>query len=59
MSQTNSNIDIILPILPIQLGLCCLNTQLREQKPPIFASRSIILKTFHGKGFEHLEKKII
>ena len=62
MSYTNHNVEMILPILPIlpiQLGLCCLNTQLREQKPPIFASRSIILKTFHEKGFEHLEKKII
>ena len=43
----------------IQLGLCCLNTVLRSQKPPIFASRSIILKTFEEKGFEHLRDKII
>mgnify|MGYP003317864011 CR=1 FL=1 len=44
---------------PIQLGLCCLNTVLRSQKPPVFASRSIILKTFEEKGFEHLRDKII
>ena len=44
---------------PIQLGLCCLNTVLRLQKPPVFASRSIILKTFEDKGFEYLREKII
>ena len=43
----------------IQLGLCCLNTILRLQKPSIFASRSIILKTFEERGFEHLRDKII
>ena len=43
----------------IQLGLCCINTHLRAQKPPIFASRSIILKTFNEKGFEYLKEKII
>ena len=43
----------------IQLGLCCLNTQLREQKPPIFASRSIVLKTFETKGIDHLKEKIL
>ena len=43
----------------VQLGLCCLNTQLREKKPSVFASRSIILKTFQTKGIEHLKEKII
>ena len=43
----------------VQLGLCCLNTQLRDKKPPVFPSRSIILKTFQTKGFEHLKEKII
>ena len=43
----------------IQLGLCCINTILRAQKPPVFASRSIILKTFEERGFEHLRDKII
>ena len=41
------------------MGLCCLNTILREQKPPIFSSRSIILKTFETKGIEFLKEKII
>ena len=43
----------------IQLGLCCLNTILRDQKPPIFASRSVILKTFNDKGFDIVREKII
>ena len=43
----------------IQLGLCCLNTILRDQKPPIFASRSVILKTFNDKGFDVVKEKII
>ena len=43
----------------IQLGLCCMNTVLRSQKPPVFASRSIILKTFETKGVDHLKEKII
>ena len=44
---------------PIQLGLCCLNTELKNQKPPIFSSRSIILKTFETKGLEELKRKIM
>lgn len=30
----------------LQLGLCCINTKLREQKPPIFCSRTMIRKNF-------------
>ena len=45
--------------LDVQLGLCCLNTELRAKKTPVFASRSIILKTFKDKGFEHLKPKIL
>jgi UV DNA damage endonuclease len=36
-----------------------MNTILREQKPPVFASRSIILKTFETKGIDYLKEKII
>uniref|UniRef100_A0A6C0JHN9 UV damage repair endonuclease n=1 Tax=viral metagenome TaxID=1070528 RepID=A0A6C0JHN9_9ZZZZ len=39
----------------IQLGLCCLNTELREQKPPIFASRSCIMRTFNEKGIRYVQ----
>src|ERR1700722_6269047 len=30
----------------LRLGLCCLNTVLRQQKPPIFCSRTCIRKNF-------------
>jgi UV DNA damage endonuclease len=44
---------------PIQLGLCCLNIELRECCPTVFSSRSVILKTLLTKGVEHLQAKII
>jgi UV DNA damage endonuclease len=37
---------IIMTEMSIQLGLCCINTVLRAQKPPVFASRNVMLKTF-------------
>lgn len=30
----------------ISLGLCCINTHLRSQKPPIFCSRTCIRRTY-------------
>jgi UV DNA damage endonuclease len=30
----------------IRLGLCCINTELRSQKPPVFCSRTVIRKNF-------------
>ena len=44
---------------PIQLGLCCINTILRNQKPPIFASRKMIIKTIEEKGINELKSKIL
>jgi UV DNA damage endonuclease len=44
---------------PIQLGLCCINTQLRQHKPPIFSSRKIILRTIQEKGISYLKEKVI
>ena len=44
---------------PIQLGLCCLNTILREMKPPIFASRKMIIRTIKENGIGTLKEKII
>ena len=44
---------------PIQLGLCCLNTNLREQKPPVFASRKMIMRSIEEKGIDALKDKII
>ena len=43
----------------IQLGLCCLNTILREQKPPVFCSRKMIIRTVKEKGIDELKNKII
>ena len=43
----------------IQLGLCCLNIQLREKKPTIFSSRRVTLKTLEEKGVDNLKNKII
>lgn len=43
----------------IQLGLCCLNIELRVCKPSVFSSRSVILKTLHEKGVDNLKAKII
>jgi len=42
----------------IQLGLCCLNTVLRAQKPPIFASRKMIIRSIQEKGIDELKSKI-
>ena len=44
---------------PIQLGLCCLNTELRARKPSVFASRTVILKTLADKGVDFLKEKIL
>lgn len=43
----------------IQLGLCCLNIELREKKPTIFSSRRVTLKTLEEKGIDNLKNKII
>jgi UV DNA damage endonuclease len=44
---------------PIQLGLCCLNTVLRGQKPPVFSSRTLILRTLAEKGVDELKSRVI
>ena len=43
----------------IQLGLCCLNTILRGQKPPVFSSRKMIIRSIQEKGIDMLKEKII
>lgn len=43
----------------IQLGICCINTKLREMKPPIFCSRKMQIKSIEKKGIDELKKKII
>ncbi len=44
---------------PVQLGLCCINTILREQKPPIFCSRKMIMRKIEELGISELKLKII
>ena len=35
---------------PIQLGLCCINTTLRAEKPPVYCSRTMIIRTINQEG---------
>ena len=43
--------------LPIpNLGYCCLNMDLREQRPPIFTNRDLIQKTFRTKGLPYVSE---
>ena len=44
---------------PVQLGLCCLNITMRESKPTVFSSRTMIIRTVKEKGIECLKAKII
>jgi len=44
---------------PVQLGLCCLNTTLRAQKPSIFCSRKMIIRKIEEEGINALKLKII
>jgi UV DNA damage endonuclease len=44
---------------PIQLGLCCINTVLRAQKPPVYASRRMIIKSIEKRGIDELKAKIL
>ena len=43
----------------IQLGLCCLNTHLRDQKPTVFCSRTMIQKTVKEKGIDELKRRVL
>lgn len=43
----------------IQLGLCCINLQLRNQETPIWSSRSMIVRTINEQGIDKLKEKII
>ena len=44
---------------PIQLGLCCLNITLRDIKPSIYPSRSIIQRIIIEKGLDELKSRVI
>ena len=44
---------------PIQLGLCCMNTTLKKQKPPVYAARRIIVRIVEERGIEELKRRIL
>ena len=44
---------------PIQLGLCCINTELRAQKPAVFMSRKMTIKSILEKGIDCLKDRIL
>lgn len=43
---------------PIQLGLCCSNTVLRAQKPPVYASRTMTMKMIAAQGMDVVRAKV-
>ena len=43
----------------IQLGVCCIINKLRNQKPPIFSSRKMIIRSVKEKGIDALKEKIL
>ena len=43
----------------IDLGLCCINTVLRKQKPSVFANRTCRLKTALEKGVKYVQNLAI
>jgi len=45
--------------LPVQLGLCCLNTEMRAKKPTVFSSRKMIIRKIKEDGINALKEKII
>ena len=45
--------------LPVQLGLCCMNTTLKKQKPPVYASRKIIVRIIDERGIEELKRRVL
>ena len=44
---------------PIRLGLCCMNTTLKKLKPPVYASRKIIVRIIDEKGIEELKRRVL
>lgn len=46
--------------MTIQLGLCCLNTTLKKQKPSVYPSRKMTMKKINEEnGIEELKSRII
>ena len=45
--------------LPVQLGLCCMNTTLKKEKIPVYCSRRIIMRIIDEKGIDELKQRVI
>lgn len=59
--QTNTKIKVVgCKINNIELGLCCINNTLRNNKPnSIFSNRTCRLKTAHEKGLKYVQSLVI
>ena len=44
---------------PIQLGLCCMNITLKEHDPPVYSSRTMILRIIKKLGIDELKRRVI
>ena len=44
---------------PVQLGLCCMNITLKENKVPVYAARRMIVRIINEKGIEELKRRIL
>merc|ERR1712060_445646 len=44
---------------PIQLGLCCLNITLRDQKPDIRSNRTTTVAKINSEGVKFLQDRIL
>lgn len=42
----------------IQLGLCCLNITLKNQKPSVYPSRKIIMRIIERDGIDELKRRV-
>ena len=43
----------------VQLGLCCLNTTLRAQKPSVYSSRTISMRIIEREGIEEVKRRAL
>ena len=58
-SERNVYTSITCKVNNIELGLCCLNNELRAQKPSIYPNRTCVLKTAKAKGLDYVQKLCI
>ena len=45
--------------MDIRFGLCCINTSLREAKPPVFSSRTVRLSTIKKNGIGYVKALVL